>query len=115
MEGLDRSALEQVSEYFKSLAEPTRLCLLNAMRDGEMSVSDLAEAVESTPANVSKHLSLLASTGFVARRTQGTSVLYRIADPDIYALCDLVCGHIAKRITEKSKVQAMIRRVAKRA
>ena len=45
MEGLDRAALEQVSEYFKSLAEPTRLCLINALRDGEMSVSDLAEAV----------------------------------------------------------------------
>ena len=105
MEGLDRAALEQVSEYFKSLAEPTRLCLINALR----------EAVESTPANVSKHLSLLASTGFVERRTQGTSVLYRIADSDIYALCDLVCGHIAKRIAAKSNVQAMIRRVAKRA
>jgi DNA-binding transcriptional ArsR family regulator len=115
MEGLDRAALEQVSEYFKSLAEPTRLCLINALRDGEMSVSDLAEAVESTPANVSKHLSLLAGTGFVERRTQGTSVLYRIADPDIYELCDLVCGQIAKRIAAKSNVQAMIRRVAKRA
>ena len=91
MKGLDRNSLEQVAEYFQSLAEPTRLCLLNTLRDGELTVSELAEQAESTPANVSKHLSLLAKTGFVERRTQGTSAYYRITDPDIYALCDLVC------------------------
>lgn len=115
MKGLDRAALEQVGEYFKSLAEPTRLQLLNALRNGEMTVSELAEQAESTPANVSKHLSLLAMTGFVERRVQGTSAYYRITDPDIYALCDLVCGHIAKRLSAQGNRQAMFRRAAKRA
>ncbi|CAG4883121.1 Transcriptional regulator [Georgfuchsia toluolica] len=114
MKGLDRVALEQVAEYFKSMAEPTRLQLLNALRGGEMTVSELAEQAGSTAANVSKHLSLLAKNGFVERRGQGTSVYYHITDPDIYSLCDLVCGQIAKRLSAQSNRQAAFRRAAKR-
>jgi len=114
MKDLDRVALEQVAEYFKSMSEPTRLQLLNALRGGEMTVSELAEQANSTPANVSKHLSLLAKNGFVERRTQGSCVYYRIADPDIYSLCDLVCGQIAKRLSAQNNRQAMFRKAAKR-
>lgn len=113
MKGLDREALEEVAEYFHSLAEPTRLCLLNALRDSERTVGELAEIADSTPANVSKHLSLLARAGFVERRMQGTSAYYSVADPDIYALCDLVCGSIARRLSEQATVRAKFRRAAK--
>lgn len=115
MKGLDRNALENVADYFRSLAEPTRLCLLNALRERERTVGELAEIAESTPANVSKHLSLLARAGFVEKRMQGTSAYYRIADPDIYALCDLVCGSIARRLSEQASVRAKFRRAAKSA
>ena len=115
MKGLDRNALEQVAEYFQSLAEPTRLTLLNALRDGEQTVGELAEHSGSTPANVSKHLSLLAKTGFVERRTQGTSAYYSITDPDVYSLCDLVCGHIAKRLSAQANAHNVFRKAAKRA
>ncbi len=114
MKGLDRTSLTQVAEYFQSLAEPTRLCLLNALRDGELTVGELAEAADSTPANVSKHLSLLAKAGFVARRTQGTSVYYSVADPDVYALCDLVCGHVAKNLSAQASAHAKFRKAARR-
>lgn len=114
MKGLDRNALEQVAEYFQLLAEPTRLCLLNTLREGEMTVGELAEYAESTPANVSKHLSLLSKSGFVERRSQGTSAYYRVADPDIYALCDLVCGSIAKRLSAQAATHNAFRKAAKR-
>lgn len=114
MKGLDRAALELVAEYFRQLAEPTRLCLMNALREKELTVSELAELAESTPANVSKHLSMLAKGGFVERRTQGNSAYYRVSDPDIYALCDLVCGQIAKRLSAQASAQAVFRKAAKR-
>jgi DNA-binding transcriptional ArsR family regulator len=114
MKGLDRAALEQVAEYFRLLAEPTRLCLMNALRNSELTVGELAEAAESTPANVSKHLSMLAKAGFVERRTQGTSVYYHVNDPDVFALCDLVCGQIAKRLSAQVSAQAVFRKAAKR-
>lgn len=114
MKGLDRAALERVAEYFQSLAEPTRLCLMNALRDGELTVGELAEIAESTPANVSKHLSMLAKAGFVERRTQGTSAYYSVTDPDVFALCDLVCGQIAKRLSSEAAAHAMFRKAARR-
>lgn len=113
MKGLDRAALQDVAEYFRSLSEPTRLCLLNALRDSEYTVGELAEIAESTPANVSKHLALLARAGFVERRMQGTSAYYRVTDPDIYALCDLVCGSIVRRLSAQAAARAKFRRAAR--
>jgi DNA-binding transcriptional ArsR family regulator len=97
MQNLSPEALTQVAAYFAALAEPVRLRLLNLLRDGGMSVGQLAEATGYSAANVSRHLSLLARHGLLARSAQGTSVFYAIADPAIYELCDLVCGNLARR------------------
>lgn len=83
-----------VAERFRVLGEPMRLRLLDALRRGERTVGDLMEAVETGQANCSRHLQLLHAHGFVARRREGTRVLYRIADPAVFDLCDLMCGRL---------------------
>jgi DNA-binding transcriptional ArsR family regulator len=98
MEGLTPEALEQVAAYFQALSEPTRLRILNLLRAGERNVGDLALACGYTAANVSRHLSMLMHQGLVVRESRGTSVYYRIADESVYALCDLVCGNIARKL-----------------
>ena len=98
MQGLPREALEQVAAYFQTLSEPTRLHILNLLRDGERNVGDLALACGYTAANVSRHLPMLMQHGLVARESRGTSVYYRIADASVYALCDLVCGNVARKL-----------------
>ena len=98
MKGLPPEALEQVAAYFQALSEPTRLRILNFLRDGERNVGDLAQACGYTAANVSRHLAMLMQHGLVTRETRGTSVYYRIADDSVYALCDLVCGNIARKL-----------------
>ncbi|WP_137939563.1 metalloregulator ArsR/SmtB family transcription factor [Chitinivorax sp. B] len=105
MEDLSDQALGQVAAYFQALAEPTRLRILNLLREGERNVGELAQICDCTMANISRHLSLLAKHGLVARQGRGTNVYYRIADPTIYALCDLVCGNIARRLEEQAAVQ----------
>lgn len=98
MEGLSPSALSQVAAYFQALSEPTRLQILNLLRTGERNVGELAQACGYTSANISRHLSLLMQHGLVAREGRGTAVYYRIADESVYALCDLVCGSIARQL-----------------
>ncbi|MFZ6773396.1 ArsR/SmtB family transcription factor [Undibacterium sp. SXout7W] len=98
MEGLSDQALIQVAHYFSALAEPTRLRILNCLRNKEYNVGDLAEQCACSQANVSRHLSTLAKQGMVIREGRGISVYYRIADPAIYALCDLVCGNVARQL-----------------
>jgi len=102
MQGLSEQALSQVAQYFSALAEPSRLRILNYLREGEKNVGELAEACGCSQANVSRHLSTLAKHGLVSREGRGTSVFYRIADPAIYALCDLVCGNVAKQLENQA-------------
>jgi DNA-binding transcriptional ArsR family regulator len=98
MEHLSPEALAHVAGYFQALSEPARLRLINLLRSGRRGVGELAEATGFSPANVSRHLALLAQHGVLAREAQGTSVYYSVADPAIYELCDLVCGNLARRI-----------------
>ena len=106
MQGLPPEALEQVAAYFQALSEPTRLRLLNLLRDGERNVGDLAQACGYTAANVSRHLAMLMQHGLVVRESRGTSVYYRIADASVYALCDLVCGNIARKLARSASGSA---------
>jgi DNA-binding transcriptional ArsR family regulator len=105
MENLPPEALQDVATYFQALSEPTRLHILNILREGERNVGDLAQLCGSTAANVSRHLSLLTKHGMVVRESRGTSVYYRIADESIYALCDLVCGNIARQMERAHKAR----------
>jgi DNA-binding transcriptional ArsR family regulator len=103
MARLTPEAMDQVAERFRVLGEPTRLRLLNGLRQGERSVGELVEAMKATQANVSKHLQVLYSAGFVSRRREGTAVLYQLADPTVFQLCDLVCGRLHQTLEQKRK------------
>ncbi len=108
METLDDNAIAHIANYFQALAEPMRLKVLNALRSGDRNVGELAELLGCTTANISKHLSLLAKSGFVARETRGNAVYYRIADPAIFDLCNLVCGQVGKRLAVQAEMAAKL-------
>ena len=105
MKNLPPEALQQVASYFQTLAEPTRLRILNFLRQGEHNVGELAQLCGYTAANISRHLSLLTQQGLVERESRGTSVYYKIADESVYALCDLVCDSIARQYERAAKSQ----------
>jgi DNA-binding transcriptional ArsR family regulator len=107
MRHLDDEALEQVARYFAALAVPMRLKILNALREGELNVSELTAATGCTQANASKHLALLTQHGLVRRGSRGTSVYYRIADPATYRLCDTVCGQLGRRFADHAGLGQM--------
>lgn len=106
MKHLDDQAIEHVAQYFQVLAEPTRLKALNALREREYNVGELAELLGCTTANVSKHLSLLASHGFVEKEVRGNASVYRIANPAIFELCELVCGQVGQRLSAQAALAA---------
>jgi ArsR family transcriptional regulator len=99
---LPSGALELVAARFRMLAEPMRLRLLDEMRGGERTVSELVEATGAGQANVSKHLGLLAGAGMVGRRKNGLNVHYFIADESLFELCDLVCGRLQQELADKA-------------
>lgn len=106
MNQLPPAALERVAAYFQALSEPTRLQILNLLREQERNVGEIAELCGFTAANVSRHLALLTRHGLVKRESRGTSAYYQIADASVYELCDLVCGNVARQFERSAQVQA---------
>lgn len=95
---LTREALELVAVRFRAMGEPLRLRMLQELESGERSVSALAENVESTQPNVSKHLKILQDAGLVKRRQQGTMVYYSVADEMVLELCEMICSRLRDRL-----------------
>ena len=97
---LPDALVERVAERFRVLGEPMRIKLLQVLRDGEASVSELQDATGASQQNVSQHLGVLLRSGIVGRRKQGNFSLYRIVDPVVFALCDEVCGGLRREAEE---------------
>ncbi len=88
---LPAALLGELADRFKALAEPNRLAILSALHGGELSVSELVRDTGLGQANVSKHLDVLRRYGFVERRRDGLNAFYRVADRDVFRICDIMC------------------------
>jgi DNA-binding transcriptional ArsR family regulator len=85
--------VETAVGYLAMLAEPTRLRLLWALREGELGVTALAEAAGCTPTAASQHLSKLRLAGVVEQRADGRARLYRLRGAHIRRLLDEALSH----------------------
>ena len=100
---LSDQALDLVAARFRVLGEASRLKLLQALRSGEKSVSDLLRATGLAQANASRHLQTLTEAGILSRRKEGLKVIYSIADPGIFKLCEHVCGSVQRRFAQHAR------------
>jgi DNA-binding transcriptional ArsR family regulator len=92
--------IELVAQRFRVLGEPMRIKLLDRLREGPATVSELQDAVGASQQNVSKHLGILLSAGMVARTKDGNHSRYTISDPTVFELCDQVCGGVRRQLQE---------------
>jgi ArsR family transcriptional regulator len=102
---LNPDAAELIARRFRALSDPTRLRILDYLRNhDEASVGELTEVLGTSQQNVSKHLSALHAEGFVSRRKRGTSSLYRITDPGVHEICDGISAGIESKLAELEAV-----------
>lgn len=97
---LPEALVELIAQRFRVIGEPMRIRLLDALRDGPMTINELAEALGATQQNVSKHIGVLAQAGIVGRTKDGTRVRCHIADASVFELCELVCGGLRNQVAE---------------
>ncbi|WP_376793214.1 ArsR/SmtB family transcription factor [Thermoflexus sp.] len=83
------------AKFFRGLADPSRLALLEALRGGEKTVSELVAATGLSQPNASAHLACLKECGLVTSRPQGRFVYYALADPRIEDLLRIAEGILA--------------------
>ena len=86
----DSQLYELHASICQTLANPKRLEVIDRLRDGEQSVSELAEAMKISQANLSQHLAVMRQKGIVATRREGLNVYYRLSNPKIIKACDLI-------------------------
>jgi DNA-binding transcriptional ArsR family regulator len=95
----------------KTLADAKRLMILHELRDGEMSVGQLASNLGLPQSNVSQHLAILRERGIVTTRRDGTTIYYKLANPKIGEACDLVREVLADQLSQN---QALVKSLGRR-
>ncbi len=103
---LPEALVELIAQRFRVIGEPTRIRLLDALRDGPLTINQLTEALGASQQNVSKHVGVLAQAGIVARKKDGNRVRCSIADDTIFELCELVCGGLRQQVAELDQMLA---------
>ena len=109
-EPLSPEAVDLIASRFRTLSEPLRIRILQALQGGERSVGQLADLVGATQPNVSKHLRILQDAVLVGRRHEGNSVYCFISDPTVMDLCDAVCESAEARLREQADKIRRVRR-----
>jgi DNA-binding transcriptional ArsR family regulator len=92
--------VDLIAQRFRVLAEAMRIKLLDHLREGDATVTELQEALGASQQNVSKHLGILHGAGMVTRTKDGNHTRYAIADDGVLELCEQVCGGVRRQLDE---------------
>jgi DNA-binding transcriptional ArsR family regulator len=84
------TARKRSAAVAKALADPKRLCVLQSLANGELSVHELSETVGCHVPNMSQHLAVLRNSGLVLTRRDGNAIFYRLADQRVLEACRLL-------------------------
>jgi DNA-binding transcriptional ArsR family regulator len=100
----NKTLFELQSEICKTLASPKRLEILNALKEGEKTVSELVEILGVPKANVSQHLAVMRHKGILDSRREGVNIYYSVSNPKVIKACILMREVLTEQMQEKSKL-----------
>ena len=104
-EAVQRRAVYQVkAEFFRILGHPVRVRILELLKDGERSVSDLQRELQMDSSGTSQHLGVLRKHGVLDGRRDGTSVYYAVRDPRIFQLLETARQILTSNLSESQAV-----------
>jgi DNA-binding transcriptional ArsR family regulator len=103
------------AEIFQALAHPTRIAVLDLLREGALTVNSFAERLNLEQANLSQHLAVLRARQIVVTRKAGNQVFYSVRDPLIWKMLDLMKRYFQKQVGEsmallENEAKAAVRR-----
>ena len=106
---MDKEIYEMHAEICKTLANPKRLEIIDALRDGEKNVSELAGAIKINQANISQHLTILRQKNIVSTRRDGSHIYYRLAYPEMIKACEIVRDILQKQLAGNAQLSKRVR------
>jgi len=100
----DKTLYELQSEVCKTLASPKRIEILNALKDGEKTVSELVDILGVPKANVSQHLAVMRHKGILKSRREGINMYYSVSNLKVIEACILMKEVLVEQMKEKGKL-----------
>jgi len=99
------------AELCKVFSNPTRLKILDLLRDKEMSVTGLIEKTGLSQVNISQHLSIMKSKGIVISGRKGKNIYYRLTSPKIIRAFDIIREVLAERLKKNGKIERLFKQL----
>lgn len=107
MKHREKTLYELQAEICKILASPKRIEIISALKDGEKTVTELVEILDTPKANVSQHLSVMRLKGILTSRRDGVNIYYSIANPKVVKACALMNEVLAELLMERSRIATL--------
>jgi ArsR family transcriptional regulator len=99
---MDKTHLQ--AEILKALGQPTRLKIVEFLRDGERCVCEIFPAIGEEQSNTSRHLNMMVSAGILFRRKEGVKIFYALKHPEILEIIDLATRIMTQEITGRHRL-----------
>jgi len=96
------SATHYLADVLKSLAQPTRLKIIDFLRGGERCVCEIFPAIGEEQSNTSRHLAYMQTHGILTRRKDGVKIYYAVKHPEVFAIIDLATAVVKREIEVRS-------------
>jgi DNA-binding transcriptional ArsR family regulator len=107
-ETMEERILELKAEVLKALAQPTRLKILELLRNGERCICEIVPAINGEQSNISRHISVMQKSHLVTTRKDGVKVMVKVSDPRIYDILDRIGLLLKRQILETEKLVRQI-------
>jgi len=101
---MEERVLELKAEILKALAQPTRMKILECLRDGEKCICEIVPAIKGEQSNISRHISLMQKTHLVSTRKEGVRVMVKVNDPKVFEILNNIGLLLKKQIMETGKL-----------
>jgi ArsR family transcriptional regulator len=98
------------AEIFQALAHPTRVAIVEMLREGEMSAGQLIEQLRLEQANASQHLAVLRSRQLVVNRKEGNQVFYALRDPVLIEVLEVLKRYFYAHLSQTESMLEEIRK-----
>lgn len=103
--------IKLISDIIKSIGNPTRLKILNFLKEGEKSVIDIINFLGMEQSNVSQHLGVLKNNGLVEFQKVGTKKLYKLKYPEVMDMIKLSNSILSQQLQESGKTLKYVKAI----
>ncbi len=101
---MEERAIHLKSEVLKALAQPTRLKILELLRNGERCICEIVPAINGEQSNISRHISTMQKSHLITTRKDGVKVMVKVRDPRIFEILDTVGLFLKTQMQEQSRL-----------